>query len=113
MLRFFAEDPSGLLEKFKRKIAARQGLRSIDTWEQVGENFGHTAERWKGKMVFKAQIGAVQDRRFLLFKVASMSKGTQEEQQMIYAYYHGHMLQTFIDHLGDEFTSAVYKDGRG
>lgn len=41
-----------------------------------------------------------------------MAKGTKEERQIIYAYYHGHLLQTFVDHLGEHFSAARYADTR-
>lgn len=112
MLKFYTKDPAGLLQKFKAKLKAKQGQDSIQTWEQVGETFGHTSERWKGKLAFKATINADATEPNLTFTVASMAKGTQEEQQIFYAYYHGHLLQTFVDHLGEHFTAARYADTR-
>ncbi|EKF64892.1 hypothetical protein B194_2112 [Serratia plymuthica A30] len=29
-----------------------------------------------------------------------------------YAYYHGHLLQTFIEHLGGSFSSSTFSDSR-
>lgn len=113
MLKFYTKDPAGLLQKFKAQLKAKQGQDSIQTWEQVGENFGHTSERWKGKMQFKASVNADATEPNLTFTMASMAKGTQEEEQIFYAYYHGHLLQTFVDHLGRHFTAAQYVDRRG
>lgn len=112
MLKFYTKDPAGLLQKFKAKLKARQGQDSIQTWEQAGENFGHTSERWKNKLEFKATINAEASEPNLAFGMVAMTKGTQEERQIIYAYYHGHLLQTFVDHLGEHFTAARYADTR-
>lgn len=113
MLKFYTQDPAGLLQKFKAKLKAKQGQDSIQTWQQVGDNFGHTSERWKGKLAFKANINADATQPNLSFTVGPMAKGTQEERQIIYAYYHGHLLQTFVDHLSGYFTAAQYADTRG
>ncbi|WP_369975450.1 hypothetical protein [Xanthomonas bundabergensis] len=112
MLKFYTKDPAELLQKFKAKLKAKQGQDSIKTWEQVGENFGHTSERWKNKLEFKANVNAGAEKPNLAFTMTSIEKGTQEEQQIVYAYYHGHLLQTFVDHLGEHFTAAYYADTR-
>lgn len=112
MLKFYTKDPAGLLKKFEEKIKAKVGQDSIQTWEQIGGNFSHTAERWKGKMSFKTEIDTAANGSSLIFLATAQNGPTKEDRQTAYAYYHGHLLQTFVDHFGDFFTVAKYVDNR-
>lgn len=104
MLRFKTDDPVVLLAAFRRLIRQSGRRGRIDSWEETASGFGHTAPNWQGLAWFKAEISM--DSRELLFLLH------KPKSEYAFAYYHGHLLQVFIEHLNDGFDSAKYTDGR-
>lgn len=104
MLRLRTDDPVGLLNRFRQLIRQKNRRGRIDTWEETACGFGHTAANWQGLAWFKAEVSG--DGRELLFMLH------KPRSEYAFAYYHGHLLQVFIEHLNDGFKSARYVDGR-
>jgi hypothetical protein len=102
MLRFKSSNPQGLLDNFKKLINQKETKGKIDTWEEHDGGFRHTSKEWKDLGLFKASLS--DDGQHLLFSF-SKSKGTYS-----YAYYHGHLLQSFVQHLNKHFELAQYLD---
>ncbi|MBR8657879.1 hypothetical protein KDH83_31685, partial [Achromobacter sp. Marseille-Q0513] len=98
-IRFWTANPQGLLDKFKELIEQEEPKGRINTWEQHDGGFRHTAKDWKELGLFKSAIA--EDKKSLIFNM-TVNKG-----EYTYAYYHGHLLQTFIEHLGAHFQQAT------
>lgn len=103
-IKFRTDTPSALLTKFKKLIAQDESKGRINTWEEYDEGFRHTAKDWKDKALFKAKIS--DDKKYLIFSISTL------KDDYAYAYYHGHLLQTFIEHLSQDFQHSQYNDGR-
>ncbi|AFI89583.1 hypothetical protein [Pectobacterium parmentieri] len=103
-IRFWTNNPQGLLNKFKELIEQDEPKGRINTWEQHSEGFRHTARDWKELGLFIPRIA--DDNKSLIFNM----KGVKNAYA--YAYYHGHLLQTFIEHLGGRFSSSTFSDSR-
>ena len=74
------------------------GIGSITTWLKVGEHYTHVAERWHRKAFFKAHVDSGQ-LRFNI--IAPKGKNVTNE---VYAYYHGHLTETFLNHFDKDFS---------
>lgn len=103
-LKFRTDTPADLLAAFKKLINQRERKGKIDTWEEYDGGFRHTAPDWKARGLFRSSISG--DGKYLLFSMKKV------EDPFAYAYYHGHLLQTFIEHLNARFQWATYVDGR-
>ncbi|MEI7181969.1 hypothetical protein WCT96_01425 [Pectobacterium carotovorum] len=103
-IRFWTDNPQGLLNKFKELIEQDEPKGRINTWEQQSGGFRHTAKDWKELGLFKPKIA--DDKKSLIFHMTTV------KNDYAYAYYHGHLLQTFIEHLGGHFDRATFADSR-
>lgn len=103
-IKFRSDNPQALLAKFKKLINQREADGKIKTWEEQDGGFVHTSEQGKGKGRFEASISV--DGLYLIF---SLKKSAND---FSYAYYHGHLLQAFIEHLSAGFDFSRYVDGR-
>ncbi|MBD8239512.1 hypothetical protein ALP39_200480 [Pseudomonas marginalis pv. marginalis] len=102
-LRFTTSDPMSLLENFKNLIKQTEPKGKIKSWIAIDGGFRHNSD-WKDKCLFQAVISA--DKTCLIFTTS------QIKEEFAYAYYHGHLLQTFIEHLNTKFTGVNFFDGR-
>lgn len=99
-IRFFTDKPAALLKEFDSRIAQKAKEGSITTWEKNAQGFyTHISDRWGRKAYLKARTDLA-DR--LLFNVVP-PKGQKVETE-VYAYYHGHLIETFINHFSASFT---------
>lgn len=103
-IQFRTDAPSVLLTKFKDLINQHEAKGRINTWAVDGAVFRHTAKDWKDKATFKATIS--EDKKYLIFSISEL------QGDYAFAYYHGHLLQTFIEHLNEHFQHSYYSDGR-
>ena len=103
-IKFRTDAPDALLTKFKNLINQDEPKGRINTWEEYEKGFRHTSKEWKDSALFNATVS--DDKKYLIFTLAK-SQGAYA-----YAYYHGHLLQAFIEHLGKYFISSLYNDGR-
>lgn len=104
MIKYRTDTPGKLLTEFKTRINQREQKGKIDTWEEYGGGFRHTAHDWKDKGKFIATIS--EDDQYLIFRMEKF------EDSFAFAYYHGHLLQAFIAHLSPHFQFARYVDAR-
>lgn len=101
-VRFFTSSSTSLLKTFDEKIAQKERQGSITTWEKSSSgNYTHISERWGKKAYFKARH--LKDR--LVFNMVPVV-GTRIEPE-VYAYYHSHLIETFINHFAENFTVAA------
>jgi len=105
---FTTNNAGGLHTAFKQAIANNhhQGsaVQRIDTWRHVvhqGRDFyTHTAQNWKDKAFLRADVEANR----LTFNITT-AQGVPLTRE-IYAYYAGHLIETFIRHFPTMFTAA-------
>lgn len=102
-LRFFTTDPQGLLDKFNARIEQKEQAGKITTWERSDDKkyYTHKAPDWHAKAWFKP---AIYDDR-LTFNI--IKPKNQNVTSLVYAYYHGHLTETFLNHFDQIFTQAV------
>lgn len=100
-LTFTTNDPATLLKAFDAAIAQTEVKGRINTWKKTANgNYTHTSDQWKGKAYFKPAViqGAL---RFTIFPPKDTQLGSYE-----YAYYHGHLTETFLYHF-----DAMFEEG--
>ncbi len=110
-LYFFTDDPAALLKAFKAKINQKDKQGRIETWEEIGQKFGHTSTQWKDvahAIPSAVKLGNQPALKFVFERV----EGGKQYTAAAYAQFHGTMLQTFITHLSNEFASAKFIDRR-
>lgn len=96
--------PGELLRAFDACIAQQEPAAGrITTWEKHadGKHYTHRAAEWSGQAWFKAHV---QDGQlsFLIVKPRSADVTARA-----YAYYHGHLIETFLAHFDLRFSRAV------
>lgn len=104
VMKFRTDTPKNLLAQFKGLIEQKEPKGKIDTWEVHDGGFRHTSQNWRDKGLFKAFIP--DDEKYLEFRLVTY------KDAFAFAYYHGHLLQAFIEHLNDKFQHSLYIDGR-
>jgi hypothetical protein len=104
VMKFRTDTPQHLLGEFKALIEQKEQKGKIDTWEVHDGGFRHTSQNWQDKGLFKAYIS--DDKKYLEFRLVKYS------DSFAFAYYHGHLLQAFIEHLSGKFQHSLYSDGR-
>ncbi|NAS96665.1 hypothetical protein CU664_14990 [Pseudomonas syringae pv. actinidifoliorum] len=102
-VRFATSDPNALLTEFKKFINQKEAKGKIKSWIEADGGFRHNSD-WKDKALFKVTIP--EDKKHFDFYLA------ESKEEFAYAYYHGHILQTFIEHLNSKFSTASFFDRR-
>jgi len=99
---FFTSSPKALLDEFNKRIAQTQQEGRITTWERSADGvyYTHKAAEWTKKAWFKPSIAS--DR--LTFNIIRPQK--QNVTLTVYGYYHGHLIETFLNHFDKTFTAA-------
>lgn len=103
-VRFLTSASASLLKKFNDAIDQDEPKGKITTWEKRVHNkvtyYTHKSKEWGKKAYFK--VSSDSDR--LRFNVVP-PQGSRVSQD-VYAYYHGHLLETFIRHFSKDFTDG-------
>jgi hypothetical protein len=99
-LHFFTSNPAGLLKAFNAKIDQKEAEGKITTWEKSedGKYYTHKATAWEKKAWFKPNVDSDQ----LTFNIIK-PKG-RDVATIVYGYYHGHLLETFLNHFDEMFS---------
>lgn len=102
-LSFYTDKPKALLAEFDQRIAQDEPKGRVNTWRKTTNGFyTHTGERWKNKAYFYPAIK--DDRlRFNIFPADGKGRTVTPED---YAFYHGHLTETFLNHFTSRFTAA-------
>jgi len=107
---FPSDDPKGLLEAFGEATQNRQRgstKPSIDTWRRLsypdGYRYTHTDK--SKQCEDKALLQPVPENGQLAFYVKEFSPQVPVTRP-VYAFYVGHLIETFIDHFDTKFTEA-------
>lgn len=102
-VHFDCESPNALLDAFNSRIAQTEPKGRINTWElhSDGPYYTHLAAEWNRKawMHPKIQPGR------LTFSIVRSRDSTVSS--LAYAYYHGHLIETFLAHFDGMFSSAI------
>jgi len=102
-IHFLTPDPAGLLKEFDARIAQTKSEGKITTWDKLtdGKHYSHKATDWRNLAFFKPSIG--KDR--LTFNIVRPKD--KSVTTTVYGYYHGHLMETFLNHFDTKFTSSV------
>ena len=101
MLTFQTDDPTALLKAFDNAIARGDQKGGITTWQKIGNDYTHVAAQWQMKAYFEPRIEAGK----LVFNIVK-NKST-DVSVTVYGYYHGHLLETFLNHFDRLFYGAA------
>lgn len=100
-VNFRTTNPSDLLHRFDTAINQTEWKGKITTWEKNPQGFyTHKAANWRHKAFFKPTITA----GVLTFSLVRPKSVVVTVAT--YGYYHGHLIETFLNHFDRLFTSA-------
>lgn len=96
------KDPSALLRSFRDKIEQSELEGKIMTWKSSNDKryFTHGSKQWEYAAWMKP---VVEVDRLAFYIIKSKNKIVT---QTAYGYYHGHIVETFLNHF-DRETSSV------
>ncbi|OGT54755.1 MAG: hypothetical protein A3E01_18755 [Gammaproteobacteria bacterium RIFCSPHIGHO2_12_FULL_63_22] len=102
-IHFLTPDPASLLKEFDARIHQTEAEGKITTWEKLedGKHYTHKAADWKSKAYFKPSVG--KDR--LTFNI--IRPKDKSVTVPVYGYYHGHLMETFLNHFDKKFTTSM------
>jgi hypothetical protein len=99
---FFTSSAKALLADFKQHIHQKEEKGKITTWVEDAEgDFTHTSQQWGGQAWFRPVI--LTDR--LTFTIIKRKDAIMPVP--VYGYYHGHLIETFLNHFDTQFTSGT------
>jgi hypothetical protein len=101
-VHFYCDAPQALLAAFNTRIAQIEQKDKITTWElhSDGQHYTHLAAAWNRKAWMRP---AVQTGRLTFNIVRSKDSSVSS---VAYAYYHGHLIETFLTHFDGLFSNA-------
>jgi len=103
---FLTDSPAKLLAEFDSRIKQTELKGKITTWERDSDgDYTHKADDWKNKAWFKTVKGS--DR--LTFNIIAPKDKVIET--VVYGYYHGHLVETFLNHFDSMFSNASASAG--
>lgn len=103
-VKFYAANPSALLKAFTEKVTQEKKEGSITTWELLPSgHFTHKGQQYAREAFFLAEVR--QNEQVLLFKI--IRPEGKNILSRAYAYYHGHLIETFLNHFDKQFVSAL------
>lgn len=98
---FETEQPKQLLADFDAAIALGNSKGGIATWRKTPNSYyTHTSAQYGGEAFFQAIISGS---RLAFYIIRPQTKNVSVE---VYAYYHGHMINTILNHFGKQFSMA-------
>lgn len=101
-VHFYCDAPQALLAAFNARIAQSEQKDKITTWElhSDGRHYTHRAADWNRKAWMRPVVETGQ----LTFNIVRSQNGSVTS--VAYAYYHGHLIETFLAHFDGEFSNA-------
>jgi hypothetical protein len=104
-LHFMTTNAKKLLAEFEARIKQNEPKGSITTWERLVHDsmvyFTHKADSWAKLAYFRPTVGV--DR--LTFNI--IKPKDKSISSLVYAYYHGHLTETFLNHFDELFEQAI------
>ena len=97
---FLTSSAQKLLNDFDARIEQAEPKNKIMTWEKSddGKYYTHKAAEWRKKAWFKPVV----TKDHLAFNI--IKPGDASVTPLVYAYYHGHLMETFLNHFDKLFT---------
>jgi hypothetical protein len=91
-----------LLNDFDARITQKEQKGKITTWEKSddGMYYTHKAPEWTKKAWFKPSVS----NDSLTFNI--IKPKDNHVSNIAYAYYHGHLIETFLNHFDKEFSAG-------
>lgn len=101
-VRFYTENGHSLLNAFNTRISQKETTGKITTWERSedGVYYTHRAKEWNKKAWFKPVVYS----KYLAFNI--IKPKNSNISITVYGYYHGHLIETFLNHFDDKFDSG-------
>jgi hypothetical protein len=102
-IEFLTSQPNSLLAKFDAAVTQAEPKGKITTWEKSDDEiyYTHKAAEWRKKAWLKPT--AMTDR--LVFNIIRPQNANISS--LVYAYYHGHLIETFLNHFDEIFTQGI------
>jgi hypothetical protein len=102
-IHFTTSSAASLLKAFDARISQTEAKGKITTWEKSddGKYYTHKATEWSKKAWLRPKIEANQ----LTFNI--IKPKDKNVSALAYAYYHGHLIETFLNHFDDSFGNGV------
>lgn len=102
-VKFTASDPKSLLKAFDDRIAQTKQEGRITTWEKLsdGVHYTHKAVEWRNKAFFKPKFAQSK----LVFNIVKPKDAAVKA--IVYGYYHGHLIETFLNHFDQQFSEGA------
>ncbi|MDR6667095.1 hypothetical protein [Rhizobium sp. 1399] len=98
---FYTSSAKALLADFRKRIHQQEEKGKITTWiEDSDGDFTHKSEAWGGKAWFRPVV-SVDRLAFNIIKRKDVNISVP-----VYGYYHGHLIETFLNHFDDQFTAG-------
>jgi hypothetical protein len=98
---FLTDTPNSLLTKFDKRIDQEDAKGKITTWERSKDGrYTHKSDEWRRKAWFRPSI----EQGRLTFNILSPANETLKIT--VYGYYHGHLIETFLNHFDKDFTAT-------
>ncbi len=99
---FATTNPAALLKAFDARIAQTDPKGKITTWEKLsdGVHYTHRSSEWHRKAFFKASTTPAA----LIFNIVRPKD--EKVQVTVYGYYHGHLIETFLNHFDQAFSQG-------
>lgn len=100
---FISSNPQNLLKEFNNAIEQDEPKGKINTWIRSKDEkfYTHKAEEWNSKAWFKPVIKD----GILTFNIIKPQNA--DISTVTYAYYHGHLSETFLSHFDELFSKAA------
>lgn len=102
-IHFTTTNAASLLKSFDARISQTEAKGKITTWEKSadGKYYTHKATEWNKKAWLLPKIEATQ----LTFNI--IRPKDQNVSTLVYAYYHGHLIETFLNHFDKSFGNSI------
>lgn len=102
-IHFTTTSAASLLKEFDARISQTEAKGKITTWKKSddGKYYTHKAPEWANKAWFRPTIETTQ----LTFNI--IKPQNSNISSVTYAYYHGHLLETFLNHFDKSFKNGI------
>lgn len=101
-IHFTTSKAQPLLASFDSRISQTQSQGKITTWEKTADGYyTHKAHEWARKAWLRPKV----ETNRLTFNI--IRPQNQKVSPLVYAYYHGHLIETFLNHFDGDFNNAI------
>jgi hypothetical protein len=102
---FSTDKPQQLLTDFEARINQKEEKGKITTWAKHvfdhGTFYSHKAPNWAKLAYLKPSV----EKDRLVFNI--VKPADKNVTSPVYAYYHGHLAETFLNHFDTQFSEAT------